>query len=384
MLQFSTLPPLSLYVHMPWCEKKCPYCDFNSHERRDGSEAEYIDALLMDLEEDLPRIWGRRIVSVFIGGGTPSLFSPESMDRLLSGLRARLNLAVDIEVTMEANPSSAEAEKFSELRSAGINRLSIGVQSFHDDALQRLGRVHGRKQAIKAAEMAHDAGFDNFNLDLMFGLPGQNIKMAAEDLNTAISLEPTHLSYYQLTMEPNTWFYRHPPVLPDDDLIMTIHDQGQQLLGGSGYGQYEISGYAQQGRECQHNLNYWRFGDYLGIGAGAHAKISSAQAQSVSRISKKRQPDDYLSAMNDRAFISTEQLLAKPELISEFMMNALRLNDGFDSELFTQHTGMPISVVEKLLFRCEERGLLEWGVKKIRPTEQGKRYLNELLLMFLD
>jgi oxygen-independent coproporphyrinogen-3 oxidase len=285
MPEFHILPPLSLYIHVPWCVRKCPYCDFNSHElRTELPEHQYIDALLQDLQQDLPRVWGRTVQTVFIGGGTPSLLSAEAIDRLLSGLRTCITLDPAAEVTLEANPGTVEAQRFSEYRSAGINRLSIGIQSFSNDLLQSLGRIHNRREAIRAAELAHGAGLDNFNLDLMFALPGQSQQQAAKDVHDAIALEPAHISYYQLTLEPNTWFHKHPPVLPDDDAAWQIQRQGQELLTEHGYLQYEVSAYARQDQRCRHNLNYWQFGDYLGIGAGAHGKISSTAPMGIARL----------------------------------------------------------------------------------------------------
>lgn len=386
MFNFTTLPPLSLYIHIPWCVRKCPYCDFNSHEMKGGAlpEQAYVEALLRDLEQDLPRIWGRKVVSVFIGGGTPSLFSAEAIDQLFSGLRARLQFIPDAEITLEANPGAVEAGKFEEFRAIGINRLSIGVQSFDNDCLGRLGRIHGRQDAIRAAELAHRAGFENFNLDLMFALPGQTPRMAQQDLATAIALEPSHLSYYQLTIEPNTAFYHQPPVVPDDDLAWQMQQTGQEQLAGAGYGQYEVSAYARAGRQCRHNLNYWRFGDYLGIGAGAHAKISDAQYGKITRLSKKRHPQAYLTGLESQHFIDNEQPLERHEVGFEFMLNALRLTDGFDTALFAAHVGQPISLVQQALSEAEQRGLIEWGMKTITPTTRGKQFLNDLVGLFLQ
>jgi len=384
MFNFTTLPPLSLYIHIPWCVQKCPYCDFNSHEMRAGIlENDYIDALLNDLEQDLPRIWGRKVVSVFIGGGTPSLFSPGALDRLISGIRARLQLITDCEITMEANPGTVEVGKFAEFRSTGINRLSIGIQSFNDDALKRLGRIHGRKEAIRAAEQAHDAGFDSFNLDLMFGLPGQDLKMAAEDVATAIDLQSEHLSYYQLTMEPNTLFHRYPPVLPDDDLIWSMQQQGQAAMAKAGFEQYEVSAYAQPNNQCRHNINYWQFGDYLGIGAGAHGKISDASQQSITRLWKVKQPGQYLGYASSPAVVGGETLITREEVGLEFMMNALRLKEGFDTEVFALHTGLPISNVESALKKLEQEGLVEWGLHTIKTTGRGWQYLDHVVQQFL-
>ncbi len=384
MYNFSALPPLSLYLHIPWCVRKCPYCDFNSHEHKDGiPEREYVAALISDLEQELPDIWGRQVHSIFIGGGTPSLFSAEALDELLSGIRARLNLQPNIEITLEANPGTVEAGKFHEFRALGINRLSIGAQSFNDDALQRIGRIHGRKEALRAAEQAHDAGYDNFNLDLMFGLPQQTLAQALEDINTAIDLEPTHISHYQLTLEPNTLFHHNPPVLPKDELLWAMQEQCQEKLAETGYQHYEVSGFAKINKRCQHNLNYWQFGDYLGIGAGAHGKISNAQYQTITRRSKLRHPEDYLAKANSPARINTEQQLKPVDTGFEFMLNALRLTEGFAPHLFSDHTGLPISIIEKQLAHAEEQELIEWNVQLIRPTERGRNYLNELLQLFL-
>ena len=385
MFHFTALPPLSLYVHLPWCVRKCPYCDFNSHEAKGVvPERAYIDALLADLEQELPAIWGRSIESVFLGGGTPSLFSPESIDRLFSQLRALLSLPARAEITMEANPGAMEAGKFAEFRAAGINRLSIGVQSFDDGMLQKLGRIHGRREAITAAERAHDAGFDELNLDLMFGLPGQTAAQALADLETAIALAPTHLSHYQLTLEPNTAFAHAPPAhLPDHDALWEIQQQCQARIAEAGYRQYEVSAYAREGHQCRHNLNYWQFGDYLGIGAGAHGKISSAQQQHILRRAKLRHPREYLEKAASPARIASEHALKRREAGFDFMLNALRLNDGCPVPLFAQHTGLPLSAVEAPLRRAEEKGLIEWTLQRIRPTELGQRFLNDLTALFL-
>jgi putative oxygen-independent coproporphyrinogen III oxidase len=381
MFQFSVPPPLALYIHVPWCVRKCPYCDFNSHEMKgDIPEAAYIDALLADLEQELPAVWGRPLVSVFIGGGTPSLLSPEAVDRLLSGVRARLRLPPDAEITLEANPGTVETGRFSEFRAAGINRLSIGVQSFDDDLLQGLGRIHGRREAIRAAEAAHGAGFDNFNLDLMFGLPGQSLAQGREDVATAIALEPAHVSYYQLTLEPNTAFGYRPPVLPDEELIIQMHQAGQAQLAAIGYAQYEVSAYARAGRQCSHNLNYWQYGDYLGIGAGAHGKVTDAVAGRIERYAKMRHPRDYLTGTER---VHSRSVVARSEVGFEFMMNALRLREGFATELFTQRTGLALTAVTRPLEDAERRGLIEWTPQRVCPTERGYDFLNDLLQMFL-
>jgi putative oxygen-independent coproporphyrinogen III oxidase len=384
MFNFTSQPPLTLYVHFPWCVRKCPYCDFNSHEVKAAlNEDHYVQALIQDLEQDLPRIWGRRVVSVFMGGGAPSLFSPESIERLLSAVRARVSLHPEAEVTLEANPGTVDYEKFAEFRSAGVNRLSIGVQSFHDDHLQAIGRIHGGKESIKAVEIAHDAGFENFNVDLMFGLPGQTPKQALQDVATAVALEPTHISFYQLTIEPNTWFYHHPPVLPDDDRLWQMQTDGQRYLAEYGFAQYEVSAYAKADKRCVHNLNYWQFGDYLGIGAGAHAKLTDVNAQSIYRLSKLKQPQDYQHHAGTTQGIQSEKALSRKDVGLEFMMNAFRLNEGFATPLFFERTGQPLSVVEAPLRRAQEQELIEWTVERIRPTEKGRRYLNALLEMFL-
>ncbi|MDA1107327.1 MAG: radical SAM family heme chaperone HemW [Proteobacteria bacterium] len=382
MFRFTTLPPLSLYIHLPWCARKCPYCDFNSHEG-EVQERAYVDALVNDLEQDLPRIWGRPVVSVFIGGGTPSLFSPEALDRLLCAVRARLRLLPQAEITLEANPGSSEYEKFREFRALGINRLSIGVQSFDDDSLKRLGRIHGRSEALRAAEAAHDAGFESFNLDLMFGLPEQTLKQAAGDIATALALEPAHLSYYQLTLEPNTLFYHQPPQLPEEDVMAAMQERAQERMAERGFQHYEVSAYARKGAQCKHNLNYWQFGDYLGIGAGAHGKITDAQQQTITRLWKLKQPRDYMEKSETPDRIGEESLLAPADAAFEFMLNALRLTEGFALSLFTEHTGLPLSVIEQPLKQAEERGLIERSAQGVCPTAQGQLYLNDLTALFL-
>ncbi|TCO80234.1 oxygen-independent coproporphyrinogen-3 oxidase [Plasticicumulans lactativorans] len=384
MLQFSAAIPLALYVHIPWCVRKCPYCDFNSHAAPEAlPEATYVDALLADLEQDLPRVWGRRLESVFIGGGTPSLFSAEAIDRLLSGLRARLPLHGALEVTLEANPGTVEAAKFAEFRAAGINRLSIGVQSFADDALVALGRIHGRREAIRAAEAAHASGFDNFNLDLMFGLPRQTPAAALADVATAIDLEPTHLSHYQLTLEPNTLFHRHPPPLPDDDALWTMQEACQARLAAHGYAQYEVSAYARAGRQCRHNLNYWEFGDYLGIGAGAHAKLTDPARGEIQRLWKTRHPRDYLERAASPAVRGGDAPVPTAELPFEFMLNALRLNAGVPASLFGERTGLPDETIAATVARARDEGLLDPDPARLQASERGLRFLNDLLTRFI-
>ncbi len=377
--------PLSLYIHIPWCVQKCPYCDFNSHAlNTDLPEREYIRALIADLEHDLPLIWGRKIIAIFIGGGTPSLFSPESMAVLISELRARLNLAPDIEVTLEANPGTVDTKKFAEFREVGVNRLSIGVQSFNDEFLGALGRIHGRREAIAAAESAHYAGFDNFNLDLMYGLPKQSNVQAMDDLHTALSLSPTHISFYQLTIEPNTPFYAQTPqYLPDDDTLWTMQEQGVSLLQRGGYEQYEVSAYAAAGKQCKHNLNYWQFGDYMGIGAGAHAKITNIAKQSIQRLSKTKLPKRYMATAGTAKVISTNYILKPEDALFEFMLNALRLTHGVTLDLFPKNTGLSLALLQNILEDAKRQGLLDVSTDKISPTKKGSRFLNNLIAMFL-
>lgn len=384
MPQFFNLPPLSLYIHFPWCVRKCPYCDFNSHELRGKlDENRYVDALLEDLEQDLPKVWGRPVGSIFLGGGTPSLFDPAAIDRLLSGLRARLSLAGKVEITLEANPGTTEHGRFSEYRNAGVNRLSLGIQSFQDHQLQQLGRIHDRREAIRAAEAARTSGFDNINLDLMFGLPGQTVGAAMNDLVTALELEPSHVSWYQLTIEPNTRFHHQPPALPDEDTSWAIQLEGQSCLAAAGYTQYEVSGYAQPDRQCQHNLNYWYFGDYLGIGAGAHDKISDHLQQCIERRWKSKHPQAYLDKVASGDHISGRRTVEEAELIFEFMMNALRLNNGFDVDTFVNNTGLSADILATSLIPAQQRGWLEQDAGGIRATPIGRRFLDDLVGLFL-
>ncbi len=377
------LPPLSLYVHLPWCARKCPYCDFNSHAAEDFDEQGYVDALLDDLHNDLPLVWGRGIHSIFFGGGTPSLFSPEAIDRLLGGLRALLPISPGAEITLEANPGSADAGHFRGYREAGVNRLSIGVQSFDDDRLQALGRIHDRRAALDAFAAARAAGFDNINLDLMFALPGQDIDAALNDLDQAIALEPEHISHYQLTLEPNTLFHRYPPSLPDDESAARMQECCLERLAGAGYRHYEISAHARAGRQCRHNLNYWQFGDYLGIGAGAHGKISLPAEDTLLRRSRLRHPRDYEQARGSQR-IGEERRLQPADRVFEFMLNALRLCDGFEPRLFQDHTGLTLSSIQPLLDQAVSRGLLEASPERIRPSPLGQRFLNDLQALFLD
>ena len=384
MFNFTATPPLSLYIHIPWCVRKCPYCDFNSHAVRDDiPEDRYIQALIADLEQDLPAVWGRTVESLFIGGGTPSLFSAHGIERLLSEIRARIPLKPDAEITLEANPGTVDQARFSGFREAGINRLSMGVQSFQNGLLAAIGRIHDGSEALAAIESARRAGFENINLDLMFGLPAQTTEQALLDLRTAMELQPTHLSWYELTIEPNTWFYRHPPVRPDDEILWEMQTAGRSLLSDAGYARYEVSAYAQKGRQCRHNLNYWQFGDYLGIGAGAHAKISNAATQSITRLSKEKHPQTYLEAANSKDRISTTAELSADDVILEFAMNSLRLDSGFSRTAFTDATSLPCSVIETQVQTAIENEWLTENNGLIKTTAEGQRYLNELLQLWM-
>lgn len=377
------LPPLSLYIHIPWCVRKCPYCDFNSHQARESLDAErYIDTLLADLSQDLKWVADRPLQTIFIGGGTPSLFSPASIRRLLAGVKARIAWTGQIEITLEANPGTLEADNFAGYRDAGVNRLSIGVQSFNPDCLHALGRIHGPDEAVRALKLARQAGFEGINLDLMFGLPGQSLEIAKQDVSTALELDPGHISYYQLTLEPNTPFHHAPPDLPHEEAIWRMQEQGQRLLQHAGYRQYEISAFARKGQRCRHNLNYWTFGDYLGIGAGAHAKLTQA-SDSIQRTSKWRHPEDYLKKTADGCAIQGVRSLTEADRILEFMMNLLRLRDGFDMTLFTERTGLPPSSLDPALATALSKGLLETRADRISATPLGRRFLNDLLGLFV-
>ena len=375
------LPPLALYIHIPWCVRKCPYCDFNSHAAGpELPEDAYVDALLADLELDLVHVHGRPLSSIFFGGGTPSLFSARALGRLLQGIERRVPFAEDIEITLEANPGTFEQAKFVDYRALGINRLSIGVQSFQAEKLKALGRIHDGDEAIRAADMARAAGFDNFNLDLMHGLPQQSLEDALADLRIAIAQAPTHLSWYQLTIEPNTVFWSQPPELPEDDTLWDIQEAGQALLDEHGYVQYETSAYARPGRQARHNLNYWSFGDFLGIGAGAHAKLSDPNGD-IRRTWKTRLPKDYLDA--GKPFQAGEKRLLAEDLPFEFMMNALRLVDGVPAERFTERTGLPLSSIASACAEARQAGLLDEDPSRLRPTAHGQLFLNDLLQRFL-
>jgi putative oxygen-independent coproporphyrinogen III oxidase len=380
-LNLTALPPLSLYIHYPWCVRKCPYCDFNSHEARgELPEEAYLDAVRLDLEQSLPLIWGRKIYTIFIGGGTPSLMSAKGLDRLMSDVRTLLPLDGACEITMEANPGTFEAEKFRAFRASGINRLSIGIQSFNANHLKALGRIHDDGEARRAVEIAH-ANFDNFNLDLMYALPSQTLGEAKRDLETALAFAPPHLSLYHLTMEPNTLFAKYPPALPDDDASADMQDMIASEMAAAGYQHYEISAYAQPGRKARHNINYWEFGDYLGIGAGAHSKISFPHR--VLRQARYKQPKAFMEAARAGNPVQEEYEIARADMGFEFMLNTLRLTGGFDPNLFGERTGMSINAIDKMLNEAEAKGLLYRDHKIIRPTELGMRFLNDLQQMFL-
>jgi putative oxygen-independent coproporphyrinogen III oxidase len=380
-LNLSALPPLSLYIHWPWCVRKCPYCDFNSHEAQgEVPEQAYLDALRADLEAALPLVWGRKVHTVFIGGGTPSLMSAAALDRLLADVRMLLPLDLDAEITMEANPGTFETEKFRAYRDSGVNRLSIGIQSFNGAHLAALGRIHDGNEARRAVEIAQ-THFDNFNLDLMYALPRQTLAEAEQDLATALSFAPPHLSLYHLTMEPNTVFAKFPPPLPDDDASADIQDMILARMAGAGYDHYEVSAYARPGRRARHNLNYWTFGDYLGIGAGAHTKLSFPHR--VLRQARYKQPASFIEAALRGNAVHEEHELARGDMGFEFMLNALRLTGGFDPNLFAERTGLPIVAIDQALNAAEAKGLLTRDYKLIRPTELGQRFLNDLQEMFL-
>ena len=381
-LQLQTLPPLSLYVHLPWCLKKCPYCDFNSHEMRAAAlpEQAYLNALMADLEAALPLIWGRSVQTVFIGGGTPSLFSPQAIDQLLAGIRARLRLAPNAEITLEANPGTFETDRFKAFRAAGVTRLSVGVQSFNDDFLKTLGRVHDRAQALAAVTEAAQA-FDTFNLDLMYALPGQTLDMLRADVETALRLAPKHLSIYHLTIEPNTFFAKYPPAAVDGDLAADMLDLITSMTEAAGLARYEVSAYARPGHACNHNMNYWQFGDYLGIGAGAHSKLSFAHR--VVRQVRVREPARYMTNATAGQCVAQENEVKRLELPFEFMLNALRLADGFDLNLFAERTGMPLSAVQAGLAQAQVQGLLLRDADHVRPSARGFDFLNDLQALFL-
>ncbi|MEP1471279.1 MAG: radical SAM family heme chaperone HemW [Halieaceae bacterium] len=377
----KTLPPISLYVHLPWCERKCPYCDFNSHEREVIPEQDYIAVLLADLQDSLPQLQGRGLSSLFIGGGTPSLFSAESIATLMDGLRENADLSNNFEATMEANPGSAEAQRFKGYRDAGITRLSLGIQSFDDGSLTSLGRVHNSEQGHAAIGMAKAANFDSFNIDLMHGLPGQDTTSAMNDLDTALGYAPPHLSWYQLTIEPNTVFHNRPPLLPVEDTLADIQDSGEHRLSQAGLQQYEVSAYAGDKRQCRHNRNYWLFGDYIGIGAGAHGKISYSDGR-IERYAKRRQPEAYMTA-DQTDLMASRRVLEARELPAEFVLNALRLNEGFSLAGFTERTGLSATSLQPQLDSLVAKGLLTTRDERVCTTELGRRFLDTVVAEFL-
>ena len=386
-LQLAALPPLSLYIHLPWCLRKCPYCDFNSHELRPADsvggelpEQRYINALMADLEAAVPLVWGRTVHSIFIGGGTPSLFSPQAIDQLLSGVRARLRLESDCEITLEANPGTFEKDRFRAFRSAGVTRLSIGVQSFNDAHLKTLGRVHNGAQAIAAVEEAAQA-FDTFNLDIMYALPGQTLSNMEQDMQTAIALQPSHISIYHLTIEPNTYFAKFPPAIPEDDIAYEMLDRITEMTTAAGMARYEISAYAKPGHGCFHNTNYWQFGDYLGIGAGAHSKLSFPHR--VVRQVRWREPKLYMDNALAGNALSQDEDVKRADLPFEYMLNALRLRDGFLLQDFTARTGLPLTSIEAGLQQAEQKGLITRDMVRVHPTERGFDFLSDLQGLFL-
>jgi len=389
-----SLPPLALYIHIPWCIRKCPYCDFNSHAFEDTlPEEEYVAALRADLQQDLPLVQGRKLTSIFFGGGTPSVFSASAIEKILQDAEQLIGFENDIEITLEANPGTFEQERFSGFRAAGVNRLSIGVQSFNDVQLKLLGRVHGRDEALRAIDVARKAGFDNINLDLMHGLPQQSVEDAMADLTQAIALGPEHLSWYQLTIEQNTHFYSAPPVLPHEEILADIQDEGLQQLAAAGYEQYEVSAYARDKKYARHNINYWEFGDYLGIGAGAHGKITQPEKNQIMRLWKTRLPKHYLEGQGRIAshigghlnnFCGGGEKLEAASLPLEFLLNALRLNKGVSAEIFTQRTGLPLSALEPQWTALTQKGLIEANTETLTTTPLGRRFLNNVLEVYTD
>jgi putative oxygen-independent coproporphyrinogen III oxidase len=380
-LKFQALPPLSLYIHIPWCVRKCPYCDFNSHESRDSlPEREYVAALIRDLEMALPLVWGRKVYTVFFGGGTPSLLGGESVAEILRNVRMLLPLDLGAEITLEANPGTVEAGRFADYREAGVNRLSMGIQSFNDTHLHALGRIHSADEAKRAIGIARNH-FDNINLDLMYALPHQSVDEAVQDVRTALSFGPQHLSCYHLTLEPNTLFHHNPPALPDDDASSDMQQHIEEVLAAAGYQHYETSAFAQPKHRARHNLNYWQFGDYLGIGAGAHSKLSFPGR--IIRQARYKNPQAYMQQVGKGEPVQSEQEVSRDELGFEFMMNALRLIEGFDSALFEQRTSLPLLTLQRELAEAEERGLLSRDHRRIAPTRLGQRFLNDLLEIFL-
>ena len=381
-LQLTSLPPLSLYVHLPWCLKKCPYCDFNSHEMRAGElpEHRYLDALVADLEAALPLIWGRSVHSIFIGGGTPSLFSPASIDRLLADIRARLKLPADCEITLEANPGTFEKERFRAFRDAGVTRLSVGVQSFNDEHLKRIGRVHDSAQAMAALEEAARS-FDTWNLDLMYALPGQTLEGLRKEIDRALAFKPPHLSIYHLTIEPNTYFAKHPPEVPEDDTAYAMLDLITERTAAAGLNRYEVSAYARSNHHSRHNLNYWQFGDYLGIGAGAHGKLSFAHR--IVRQVRTRDPRLYMERALAGDAIAQEEEVGRADLPFEFMLNALRLRQGFALSEFSERTGLALTAIQRALEEAERKGWITRDLQRVLPTARGFDFLSDLQALFL-
>jgi len=389
MTAMLTPPPLSLYVHLPWCVRKCPYCDFNSHEFRGAGGtppfARYVEALLADLDHDLPLAWGRTVHSVFFGGGTPSLFPAEAVDAFLQGASARLRFAPGLEVTLETNPGTAEHGRFEHYLAAGVNRLSFGVQTFDDAVLQRLGRIHDSAEADAAVKLAQDAGYGNFNIDLMYALPGQTLAMAERDIERALALQPAHVSHYQLTLEPNTVFAARPPSgIPDEDAAWDMQERCQAMLADAGYAQYEVSAYARPGLQCAHNLNYWRFGDYLGIGAGAHGKLTLGAEQAIVRRWKHRHPTAYMAVAGTAQAIGGDERVEPARRPFEYMLNALRLVEGFTLDRFEARTGLPRTAIAGPLERARANGWLEIDGAHVRPTALGRRFGNDVIALFLD
>ena len=383
-ISLSILPPLSIYIHIPWCIRKCPYCDFNSHESKTAiPEQQYIDCLISDLDYTLPKIWGRRVYSVFFGGGTPSLFSARGIDTILAAVRARVTLDSEAEITLEANPGTFEAEKFRGFRDAGVNRLSIGIQSFNAAHLKALGRVHNDDEARRAVDIAQH-NFDNINLDMMFALPTQTLAECETDIDVALSFNTNHLSIYHLTLEPNTLFHRFPPPLPDDDIAADMQDMIEAKLNAAGLDHYETSAYAKPGKRSKHNMNYWQFGDYIGIGAGAHGKISYPDpARGITREARFKQPKNYMEKAALGLSNEEEKIVSVAELPFEFMLNALRINEGFANSLFVERTGLPISVISRELAKATALGLIERDHLHVKPTARGRLFLNDLLELFL-
>lgn len=377
-------PPLSLYVHMPWCVRKCPYCDFNSHQVPDElSFADYIDVLIADLENDLPMVWGRVVQSIYFGGGTPSLFPADQVDRFLSAARARLDLRPDVEITLEANPGTIERDSFSAYAQAGINRVSLGAQSFNDESLKVLGRIHGESDIQQSLRSLAKADIRNFNIDLMYALPGQEAEQSIRDVELAIAAHPAHISFYQLTIEPNTAFAANPPRLPADDRAWDMQQAGLEMLEEAGYRQYEISAFARAGYESRHNLNYWRYGDFLAIGAGAHGKVTLPAENGVRRYAKHRHPRQYLKGIQSGDWYAEQRLLSEPERVFEFFLNQLRLRDGVVIDDFCARTGLPWTQVESRVQKAMEKGLLEESQGRLKPTPLGWRFVNDIQLIFL-